>query len=744
MIEYVYFYNHHVSKNDIPTVKKGKNIYYNLPCSLDIETSSYILKGEKRANMYIWQMCIFGVCVYGRTYQQMLSFFNILKNLYSENGEKIIVYVHNLSYDSHFILKWLNVTNIFATDKHMPLYIEHDDFLIFKCSLRLSNKKLSKLADKTLKIDKKIKGFNYNLIRTPVTPLTDDELLYCETDIKIVYQYILSEIAVNDNDITHIPMTAIGYARRYCRRLCNCESYRNWFMHGCIADEKIYKMLRFAFTGGITHANSIYCDMTLQNITNFDLQSDYPAQIVKNKFPTGAYIHDTLSHFPDDEDIAVLAVVRFEGLRAKYTHSILSYSKCKCKCPYNDTFKISCFYMHKRGLCKFDNIDQCKERLELDNGRIIKCGNVTTVLTEIDFYNLSLMYTWDNYKIIDSYTCKKEYLPRPFVMATLKLYSDKTELKGLAGYETEYKLAKALLNSLYGMCVTDILHDEYLYTPDNDDMWTVNKIENVDEALEKYKTNHSSFLLYQTGVYITAYARRDLVETISNICEMATDTINDKPFDDIVYYDTDSIKILNGEKYKYIFKSFNQINERRLQKAAKFHDFKWDLIAPKDKKGKSRLLGIFDTEQPYKYFKTLGAKRYIYKYDKEPKMYKTLYRYHNTKYHISKKYVDSTFHITIAGINKNSGADYMCEVAYHNNCSPFDIFSDNLYFPYGKSGKKALLYKDNGFTDIITDYLGNECIVTEKSFIYMSDSDYSLGISDEFKQLWQKNLFGGF
>ena len=736
MIKYDKYVNNSyftIDKSEIPTIQKGKKIYYNLPCSLDIETTSYIKNGEKYAIMYIWQMCIFGTCIYGRTYEQLLFTLQHIKKLFCANGEKIICYVHNLSYDSHFVLKWLNITKIFATDKHEPLYFEHDNFLIFKCSLRLSGKKLSSLSKDNKDIDNKITGFDYSLIRHPQTPLTDDELKYCETDIKIVYQYILSEIAENDNDITEIPYTKTGYARRYCRRLCNQEKYHNWFYTNSIIDEPLYKMFRYAFTGGITHANAIYCNMTLENITNYDLQSDYPSQIVKNKYPSTRYIHDkTLTQFPDDIDnISVIGIVNFKNLRAKYNHSILSNSKCRFKCPFCDTFKISCYYMQERKKrkekkhkdikyeCPFDNIDECPARMELDNGRIIRAGNVTTVLTEIDFYNLSLMYDWDSYKILDSYTCKKDYLPRPFVMATLKLYSDKTTLKNVQGYETEYKLAKALLNSLYGMCVTDIVHDEYTYTPDNIEMWDCHINDDVQNALEEYRDKHTSFLLYQTGVYITAYARRDLVETIAAVCERATDTINGKPFDDIVYYDTDSIKLLNGDRYKDIFDRFNRINKRYMENAAKHHGFKWEMFEPKDKNGDTHLLGIFDTEKPYKYFKTLGAKRYVYQYE------------------------DNSFHITIAGVNKNTGAAYMSELAEKNNCTEFDIFTDGLYFPAGKCGKKVLLYKDNGFSDIVTDYMGNECYVTEKSYIYMSDGDYSLGVGGEFRSLWYKIHDGG-
>jgi hypothetical protein len=363
------------------------------------------------------------------------------------------------------------------------------------------------------------------------------------------------------------------------------------------------------------------------------------------------------------------------------------------------------------------------------------------------------MYTYDSYEILDSYTAMKNYLPREFIMATLKLYSEKTKLKGIPSKKIEYQIWKEMLNALFGMCVTDIVHSFYRYYPENSkegNMWEEERPQNIEESLLKYATNKKSFLLYQTGVYITAFARRDLIDTIANICDMADDTINGKPFDDIVYYDTDSIKLLHGEKYKIIFDSFNKANIEAMKQAAKYHHFKYDLIAPKDIKGNERPLGIFDIEEPYIYFKTLGAKRYIYKLEKE----------HRYKYNISKSYkyfnmvgdkiyrytaiYDSTFHITIAGVSKESGAKYMCELAHEKGLTPFDIFNDDLYFPAGKCGKKTLLYKDTGFTEIVTDYQGNDCIVHEKSYIYMCDSDYTLSIAGDFMHLITKNIDGGY
>lgn len=721
------FFSYCRPADDIEKISdKYGNTYYNDPCALDIETSSYInANGEKRATMYIWQMCIFGVNFYGRTYHELLTFIKMLKNVYSKNGEQIIVYVHNLPYDSHFILKWLNITKMFATDIHEPLYFIHDNFLQFKCSLKLSQKKLAKLAEYASEISDKITGYDYNKIRHSKTPLTDDELLYCETDIIIIYQYIRFEMSQNDNDITKIPLTATGYARRFCRNKCNDNKYHNWIKICTPIDPDLYAMLHRAFTGGITHANAIYCDMLLEDITNYDLQSDYPAQVVKNKYPSTPFLRDNISKFPNDENIAVLADVIFINLRSKYTHSILSFSKCAVYCPHKD---INIKYVTTKGHrilnCRnCPRYNECKQRLEIDNGRIISAGYVQTTITEIDFYNISLMYDFDNYIIQKAYTAEKDFLPRNFVMCVLKLYSDKTAFKNVPEKETEYKLSKALLNAAsYGMNVTNIVHDIIEYTPENIDMWQCIKNNDVETELKKYQQSRQSFLLYQTGIYITAFARRDLVETISEICNCATDTINNKPFDDIVYYDTDSIKLLNGEKYKHIFDSFNRKTYIAMKHCSEYHNIKFDFFNPKDKNGVSHLLGIFDIEQPYKYFKTLGAKRYVYCYDNDMR----------------------DFHITIAGVNKKTGAKYLCELAEQNQNTPFDNFNDTTYFPAGKCGKKTLFYSDTGFEEDLTDYLGNVTRVCEKSFIHMGEADYNLSILDDFKHLFTKYHDGGF
>ena len=62
---------------------------------------------------------------------------------------------------------------------------------------------------------KKLVGdLDYELLRTPVTKLTEQEKRYAENDIKILLEYITKQIE-KEKVITKIPLTSTGYVRRY-------------------------------------------------------------------------------------------------------------------------------------------------------------------------------------------------------------------------------------------------------------------------------------------------------------------------------------------------------------------------------------------------------------------------------------------------------------------------------------------------------------------------------------------------
>ena len=251
--------------------------YYNVPCAFDIETTSFFRQSEnvkepqKVAIMYIWMFSIYGYCVVGRTWKEFQELIYTLElELQTTKNKRLLIYVHNLSFDFSFFRKWLEWENVFASKSRSPIYALSKNGIEFRCSYMLSGYKLELIAERHLQkyhVLKMVGDLDYDLIRHSETPLTDKELCYCLNDVKVIVAYIQEKIE-SENGIQNIPLTKTGYVRRYCRNMCFYEDKHNNTDEKKIAYQKYmnrmkltleeYYQLKRAFQGGFTHANPFY------------------------------------------------------------------------------------------------------------------------------------------------------------------------------------------------------------------------------------------------------------------------------------------------------------------------------------------------------------------------------------------------------------------------------------------------------------------------------------------------------
>ena len=343
----------------------------------------------------------------------------------------------------------------------------------------------------------------------------------------------------------------------------------------------------------------------------------------------------------------------------------------------------------------------------VNNGRIVYADLVSVTITNVDFDILEQFYEWDSIKIANFRSYQRAYLPTNFIKSILKLYEDKTTLKGVEGKEVEYLLSKGMLNACYGMTVTDIVKENQLY----ENEWTT-EAPDLEEEIEKYNKGKSRFLFYLWGIFVTAYARKNL---FSGIYACGTD---------YVYSDTDSIKILNYEKHMSYIEAYNKNIIKKLQVAMKYHGLPLESIAPKTIKGVKKTIGIWDFEGVYQSFKTLGAKRYM-----------TLSQNNNISF-------------TVSGINKKFGVPYLLDKTgtkytkdKYGNCiiegderKAFDMFDIGLFVPVGYTGKNTHTYIDDYYKGYLTDYLGNTLEVEELSAVHMQGASYEMSISLQFEE----------
>lgn len=684
----IYTYKNDLDKflslfNDVKLVHKigTKKNYYNIALSFDIETSSFYIDDnlescnnpdfQKVSNMYIWQLAFNDNVIYGRYWKEFLDLIRKLTlKLNTDDVDRLIIYVHNLSYEFQFIYKMFTWFDVFAISERKPIYALTSTGVEFRCSYILSGYNLDTLAKnlQNQNIKKLVGNLDYSLIRHNDTPLTDDELEYCFNDVLIVTEYI-NELIEEYGDITKIPYTQTGKVRNYVRKNCFAlnPNYK-YFIKNLTLTPLEYKKLQLCYSGGFTHSNAINTGVKIADVSSYDFTSSYPYVMLSEKYPMskGHKIQITSNEQFEKllKNYCCLFTIHLENVKPKtYNENILQFSKC---------------YNVKKPI--------------LNNGRIVECEQCELVVNEIDFYNINLFYNYTGLSVSDFYAYEKDYLPKEIIESILVLYENKTKLKGVKGEEKEYLHSKEMLNSIYGMCVTNTMKENIIF---NGLEWIKDSSFNLNDSIKNYNEDRNRFLFYPWGVWVTSYARKNLLSGIISVGK------------DYIYADTDSIKLTNRDKHLNYFETYNKDVEKKLKEMCEHYQIDFNRCKPKTIKGVEKLIGVWDYEETYKHFKTLGAKRYIVE--------------ENT----------GDFSITVAGLSKKA-VEYIQKESNKHKIDVFDFFDNYMYVPTNETYKNTHTYIDTEYICFITDYTGNRKKVMCKSGVHLSPCDFTLNLSDMY------------
>lgn len=692
---------------------RGKVKYCNIPASFDIETSSFMYGEEKCAIMYIWQFCVNGYVTVGRTWEEFINLLDELSKILGLNADykHLVIYVHNLSFEFQFMRKWLEWYKVFSLKKRQPLKAVTFNGFEFRCSYLLSGYSLAKVGEELTryKVNKKVGQLDYKLIRTPITPLTKEELEYCVYDVLVVVAYIQEKIE-NEGGIIKIPLTKTGYVRNYCREKClyipskTHQRRKNFtdLIKVLTLEPQEYYYLHQAFQGGFTHANYDYVprqstqvDRIESDVESRDFTSSYPAVMLSEKFPMSK-----------GKKVYIQNEEQFRRFIKKYccVFSITMYGVNQKENVHENPISAS-------RCIKSKNFENGKVELSYgiseNNGRVYSAEKITMIITEVDFEIYEAFYDIEeiDWESIVMYYYIPGYLPKPLIECVLDFYEKKTTLKDIAGKDVEYMLFKGMLNSIYGMMVTDICRDEIVYN----DEWKDSIKADINKEIDSYNKSKKRFLFYPWGIYITAYARRNLFSGILALGE------------DYIYSDTDSVKFLNSEKHQDYFERYNKLVTQKINNCLSYYGLDISRSRPKTVKGEEKPLGVWDFDGRYKRFKTLGAKRYLVEYDKPKKKYDENGGVHEVKYMI-----------TIAGLSKQDGLNYMLKLG-----DPFKVFNNELNIPAEETGKSTHTYLDweDGYCEgIVVDYLSRPYHFLERSAIHLEACPFSLSLSDKFAE----------
>lgn len=683
-----YFKKPPIIKNRRGNPGGKKRHYIGITTAFDIETT--LLDDINQSVMYIWQWQFStDVTVIGRTWDEFLDLQKRIKAVLPEE-KWLVVYVHNLSYEFQFLkgIYTFFPDDVFAVASRKIVKADMWGCFEFRCSYKLTNMSLAQFT-KRMKVEhQKLSGeeFNYTEKRYPWSTLTDEELSYCVHDVLGLVEAVNALMDRDGDNLQTIPMTSTGYVRRNVKRALKDGTVHHNFVHSILPDIELYTALREAFRGGNTHANRYYAGDIIENVHSADRSSSYPAVMCNCEYPMSVFV-PILHKDLNSGYIARCIKIRHKALLLRIRIENLTLRDSYWGCPYLSKDKC-------RNIVKGVNTE--------DNGRILSADSLETTITDIDLKIIMEEYQGKITFLQGWYSSYKK-LPQPIINEVIKYYRGKTELKGVKGQEIYYDKLKALLNALYGMMAQDPVKfrqifqqvgdfetdESILKKQAKDEEWDVRTLLSAirEKQIELLgKSNEKAFLAYQWGVWVTAHSRDAL--------ERGIRLVHETPGADFIYCDTDSVKYTGSIDW-------SEYNSARIAECTASGAFSTD------PSGVTHYMGVFETEDnpetgyAYRYFKTLGAKKYAY---------------------IEKE--GEGVHCTIAGVNKKKGG---VELDKHGGLSAFE--ED---FVFREAGGNQAVYNDSPEVDhVVID--GKTLKIT--SNVAILPSEYTLGITGEYERI---------
>ena len=669
--------------------------------------------------LYTYQIAV-GTEYYAvyRTFDQFIMFIKALAQTLAlkrqtdiDNGyipAKCLIWVANLAHEWSFIkyriTEHFEIEKCFAKTPRDVLYVDFGDFVFREC-LGLFGHSLADIA-KNWTTTQKLKGdLDYDLIRTPETPLTEKEMQYCINDVIILGEMHTAVLKAytQDNGGVILPNTSSGFVRLELKNsIRNSDDVTDERENYNVSHEtkkdiktnlaflmhehrKLFSSpfqwsvcREYGYCGGLCGSNIDDVGITLHDIQCVDLTSDYPAQMLQRKFPSGR--------------LTKIPLYELEKIkRQKRPFFMIGIIKKMDSFTHHATFSVhkALNYKNPVFIKRYGNI---KNMIKY-NGKIRRAENVIVCVNDVDLAAYSEIYDYEITPLAIYAFTRYEKIPQWLHDCIVHNYITKSKLK-IAGLQKtiEYMDSKRNVNTFYGVLSTR-----------PGDMFD-NFINGIFEPSEKWSYEsmiHQSWLNPYIAFWVTSYARKILMDFISQYPDL------------IVQYDTDSLYYKTdkptSKQMETAIKEYNSRIEEKNKKLFAYHPDKALLLS----------LGTWDFETKYVNFLPLGAKKYI------------------------KQDIKDGIQTVIAGLPKTA---IPAEIANKNIKRPFSYYNvlkkyidsqetiNAVVVKHQFAQKFASAYNDDCIVsrETIVDYLGKPAVVDQTCYHAIVPIDFTLALGWDY------------
>ena len=398
-----------------------------------------------------------------------------------------IICAYNLMFDLQPLMEELNErydikanaqssTNVYTLD----LYKNGNQVLRFWDTYHLEMRGLSAMG-KTCGIAKAVGDWDYSLIRTPKTPLSNLELFYAARDVQVIPAYLKYLLHANEwmqqSDFGFRVLTKTSIVRQMARReierltvpkkdgkelelrhafmsLCKKELPPNYIM---------YALRKATFRGGWTFTSARYALTIQHNVLSADAVSMHHTfingrmvpQDFKVCFPNELMTHlntvlnttfdYVLEHYEKPFDCAFHARIRFKNIRLRkgscfeeWGIALESASKFKKQVEAGTDIGLDPANVMQENAVR-DNgwYDRFDSTATFAFGKLYEAAEVVLHLNELELWTLSRVYEWDEIIPLFGEATVRFKLPPDFVtLQSNKLFEQKSAAKYInAHYE---------------------------------------------------------------------------------------------------------------------------------------------------------------------------------------------------------------------------------------------------------------------------------------------------------------------
>lgn len=666
--------------------------------AFDTETSTIKHDEEQIAFMYVWQMAIENEAFYGRTWSEFKMCLQKMKNeMHLAVDYKLIVYVHNLKYDFGFYKKEINLDGNDFVARSRRTILKHimDDCFEVRDSAVYTEEPLEHMGEE-IGIPK-MKGYDYNRIRHALTPLTPEELEYCEHDVLILTRYFRLEAEKLNCSIYKLALTATQKIKRGINEEFSRESrmYQNMIMSRQLKDNDhdnhILDLLKHAFFGAFNYSSQLIRGITQDNVAGIDISACYGAQCLLHPYPVGKFTPIALPESTDD----LKNNPRYAGKAM-----LITFAAKDVSAKYADIgfLPINVHNYWQRPASDINNVA---------SKRVLIAAKLEMTLTDVDFRLFLEFYSYSAIKFVSIMASDYGDMPPYMIRSIEKTHRKKLEIQKrnnelkkirplTLSEQLEYIHAKTGVSRIYGILVQDPIRDLYTWDPE---------INDIRKDGEQKSKSQFQPILYQWGVWVVAWARYEILRLLLKLSGTG------KNFDDLktLYSDTDSLYFKFTESDIEIVKSYNDMINAKIANVAKKYR-----LNPESLTGIGTLKVTY-----YQQFKTTGIKQYCYIQDdvfdyRCAGLTRPDYQYDDNNNQLFNE----------DGTPINHGMTFFDNFA--SNDERMAAFCREMSIPASDAHVKRNYYNDEPLKEPleVTDYLGNTTTVQPKSWVIISESGF--------------------